>query len=111
MVKNLPAMQETWVRSLGREDSPGEGNGNPLQYCCMGNLIPWTEVWQAPVHGVTKSQTQLRDFTSGISVLLHYSKGLSESEVIIDLHPSYFTTFTISLYTFKPMILLEFVLV
>ena len=27
MVKNLPAMQETQVRSLGQEDSPGEGNG------------------------------------------------------------------------------------
>ena len=27
LVKNLPAMQETWVRFLGQEDSPGEGNG------------------------------------------------------------------------------------
>ena len=26
-----------WVRSLGREDSPGEGNGNPLQYSCLEN--------------------------------------------------------------------------
>ena len=31
--KNLPAMQETWVQSLGWQDSPGEGNGYPLQYC------------------------------------------------------------------------------
>ena len=30
LVKNLPAMQETRVRSLGREDPPGEGNGKPL---------------------------------------------------------------------------------
>ena len=30
LVKNLPAMQETWVRSLGWEDSPGEGKGYPL---------------------------------------------------------------------------------
>ena len=30
MGKNLPAMQETQVRSLGRE-----GNGNPLQYSCL----------------------------------------------------------------------------
>ena len=30
MVKNLPAMQETRVQSLGQEDPPGEGNGNPL---------------------------------------------------------------------------------
>ena len=40
MVKNLPAMQETWVQYLGRED-PGEGNGNPLQYSCLE--IPWME--------------------------------------------------------------------
>ena len=26
-----------WVRSLGREDSPGEGNGNSLQYSCLEN--------------------------------------------------------------------------
>ena len=37
MVKHLPAMQETWVRSLGWEDSPGEGNGNPLQHSCLEN--------------------------------------------------------------------------
>ena len=32
MAKNLPAMQETPVQFLGREDSPGEGIGYPLQY-------------------------------------------------------------------------------
>ena len=32
LVKNLPAMQETLVWSLGSEDSPGEGIGYPLQY-------------------------------------------------------------------------------
>ena len=31
-VKNLPAMWETWVLSLGWEDSPGGGHGNPFQY-------------------------------------------------------------------------------
>ena len=30
MVKNLPVMLKTWVQSLGRGKSPGEGNGNPL---------------------------------------------------------------------------------
>ena len=34
MIKNLPAMQETWVQSLV---SPGEGNGFPLQYSCLEN--------------------------------------------------------------------------
>ena len=30
-------MQETWVQSLGQEDSPGEGKGNPPQYSCLEN--------------------------------------------------------------------------
>ena len=37
LIKNLPAVQETWVQFLGQEDSPGEGNGNPLQYYCLEN--------------------------------------------------------------------------
>jgi len=36
MVKNLLAMQKTWVRSLGLED-PWIGNGYPLQYSCLEN--------------------------------------------------------------------------
>ena len=39
MVKNLLAMQETWVQSLGWEGSPGEGNGNLLQYSCVENSM------------------------------------------------------------------------
>ena len=37
MLKNPPAMQETLVRSLVREDSPGEGNGYPFQCSCLEN--------------------------------------------------------------------------
>ena len=36
----------------------GEGNGNPLQYCCLENPMD-RGVWWATVHGVTKSRTQL----------------------------------------------------
>ena len=39
MVKNLPAMQEIPVQSLGQEDSLGEGNGNPPQYSCLENSM------------------------------------------------------------------------
>ena len=45
MVKNLPAMQETQVQSLGLEDPlekgtpPGEGNGHPLQYSYLDNSM------------------------------------------------------------------------
>ena len=36
--------------------SPGEGNGNPLQYSCLENSVD-RGAWQAMVHGVTKSWT------------------------------------------------------
>ena len=39
MVKNLPAISEAQVKSLSEEDSPGRGNGNPLQYSCMKNSM------------------------------------------------------------------------
>ena len=37
----------------GSRRSPGEGNGNLLQYSCLGNLMD-TAAWWAPVHGVTR---------------------------------------------------------
>ena len=37
MVKNSPAMLETWVQSLGWEDPLEGGHGNPLQYSCLEN--------------------------------------------------------------------------
>ena len=41
--------------------SPGEGNGNPLQYFCLENPMDGG-AWEATVHGVEKSQTRLSDF-------------------------------------------------
>ena len=52
-VKNLPAMQEMWVQSLGWEDSPGEGNGNPLQ-CSSPEKSMDRGAWRAAVHGVAE---------------------------------------------------------
>ena len=40
-VKNQPAMWEMWVWSLGWQDSPEGGHGNPLQYCCLENPHGW----------------------------------------------------------------------
>ena len=60
LVKNLLAMQETQVRSLGQEDSPGGGHGNPLQYSCLENSMD-RGAWWAIVHRVAKSQTRLSD--------------------------------------------------
>ena len=44
---------------LGSERSPGEGNGNPLQYPCLENPMD-RRAQRATVHGVAMSQTQLR---------------------------------------------------
>ena len=51
MVKNLPANSgdADSIPVLGR--SPGEGNGNPLQYSCLASLTN-REAWRAAVHGV-----------------------------------------------------------
>ena len=46
----------------GSGRSPGEGNGNPLQYCCLENPMDGG-AWWAIVHRVAKSQARLRDFT------------------------------------------------
>ena len=48
-VKNAPAMQEIWVRFPESGRSPGEGNGNPLQYSCLKNPMD-RGAWRATVH-------------------------------------------------------------
>ena len=59
-VKNPPAMWETWVWSLGRED-PLE-KGMATHSSILAWRIPHRGAWQALVHGVAKSWTQLSNF-------------------------------------------------
>ena len=58
MLKNPPANagDGSLIPGLGR--SPGEANGNPFQYSCLGDPMD-REAWWAIVHGVTRSQTGL----------------------------------------------------
>ena len=68
-VKNLPAMQETWVWSLGWEDPLEEGMAT------HSNILAWRipkvrGAWQAIVHGVAKSRTQLSNWHFHTSQLL-----------------------------------------
>ena len=60
VVKSLPAHagDTGLIPGLGR--FPGGGNGNPLQYSCLENLMD-RGAWRAPVHGVAKSRTQLAE--------------------------------------------------
>ena len=65
MVKNLPAMRETWVRSLGQEDPLEEGMAT------HSSILAWRipmdrGAWQATVHGVLKEW----DMTEGLSTRL-----------------------------------------
>ena len=70
LVKNLPAMWETWVPSLDGEDSPREGNGNPLQYSGLENSMDYT------IHGVAKSRTRLTFTSLESAVPKRYGHGL-----------------------------------
>ena len=60
MVKNLPAMWETWVRSLGEEDPLEKGMAT------HSSILAWRITMDkgnwATVHGVAKSRTRLSDF-------------------------------------------------
>ena len=63
----------------GLGKSPGEGNGNPLQYSCLENPMD-RGAWWVTVHGVTKSWTQLSDFTD--TSLMIYSFNLPLEHVV-----------------------------
>ena len=59
MVKNLPNIARDTGSVSGLRRSPGEGNGNPLQYSCLGNPMD-RGTWWATVHGVTKESDTIQ---------------------------------------------------
>ena len=60
IVKNLPALQETQVGSLGWEEPLEKGMATPLQYSCLENPMD-SGAWHAAIQGVAKSRTRLSD--------------------------------------------------
>jgi len=58
VIKYIPAIARYLGLIHGLRRSPGEGNGNLLQYYCLGNPTD-RGAWWAIVHGVAKSQTRL----------------------------------------------------
>ena len=57
LVKNPPAIQETQVLLIpGSGRSPGEGNGNPLQYSCLGNSMDRGAWWATVLNCNSMSQ-------------------------------------------------------
>ena len=76
LVNNLPAMQKTWVQSLGWEDSPGGWKGYPLQYSGLEKPnSPW----------VTQSWTRLGDFhfTSRTSLVSHLIISFMHNNLVV----------------------------
>ena len=72
-VKNLPANvgDRTDVGSIpGLGRSPGEGNGNPLQYSCLENPMD-RGAWWATVHRVEQSQTKLKCLSVHMHTHIH----------------------------------------
>ena len=70
MIKNLPAMQETWVQSMGWEDPLEEEMATHSSIFAW--RIPWTEEPGRQQSVGSQSQTRLSDFTS-----LHFSFSVS----------------------------------
>ena len=56
MIKNLPAVWETWVQSPGQENPLEKEIDYPLQYSCLENRRD-RGAWRPTVHGVAYSQT------------------------------------------------------
>ena len=69
MVKNLPTMEDIWVRSLGREHPLEKGMGYPVQYSCLENSMD-RGAWWATAHGVAESDATKRASASGQCWLL-----------------------------------------
>ena len=84
----------------GLERSPGERNGNPLQYSCLENPMDGG-AWLATVHGVAKCRTQLSNFTSlhtyvtmSLKLLLFPTRHCSELLFYMKLELSAVETFS-----------------
>ena len=80
MVKNLPAMRETWVLSLGWED--------PLE-ATHSSILAWRiprnrGAWQATVHGVTKSWTRLKRLSTAHDYYVKGFNGINGQHVRTD---------------------------
>ena len=99
VVKNLPAKVgdvRDVVSILGLGRSPGEGNGSPLQYCCLENHVNRGD-WWATVHRVAKSQiclqktqTWLKQFSTEmvlkIRLLSKQKAKLLNNDTVLDIH-------------------------
>ena len=83
VVKNSPANLRDAGSISGSERSPGEGNGNPLQYSCLEKSMD-RGTWQAPVHGVAESEMTEHTHThNGSTSDIHFNNNSSFTEHLL----------------------------
>ena len=101
-VKNLSAMQETQVQSLGREDSPGGGNSNPLLYSCLENSMD-RGVWQATDHGVSSVQYRCSVLSDFCDLTDCSMPGFSVHHQLLELAQTHFYQVGDAIQPFHPL--------
>ena len=77
VVKNPPANPGD-VDSISGSRRSGEGNGNPLQYSCLGNPMD-REAWRSTVHGVAKESNTTKQLNKSNTLVLRNNQcGISK---------------------------------
>ena len=77
MVKNLPANARDLGLIPGSERSPGEENGNPLQYSCLGNPME-RGAWQVTVYGVAKELNTMERLNNNDNNMINMARALMD---------------------------------
>ena len=77
MVKNLPASARDLGLIPGSERSPGEENGNPLQYSCLGNPME-RGAWQVTVYGVAKVLNTMERLNNNDNNMINMARALMD---------------------------------
>ena len=76
-LKNLPANARDLGLIPGSERSPGEENGNPLQYSCLGNPME-RGAWQVTVYGVTKELNTMERLNNNDNNMINMARALMD---------------------------------
>ena len=77
MVKNLPANARDLGLIPGSGRSPGEENGNPLQYSCLGNPME-RGAWQVTVYGVAKVLNTMERLNNNDNNMINMARALMD---------------------------------
>ena len=75
MVKNLPAVQETWVPSLGWEDPLEKGKAT------HSSILAWRIPWTVQSVGVAKSRTETQQLSLSVAQLVKNPPTIQETQV------------------------------